>query len=41
MEYAINYTLEYIYDISLNSGKVRTKMKTAKIIPVFKKGKLI
>ena len=33
--YAIIDPLEYIF----NSGKVPTKMKTAKIIPVFKKGK--
>ena len=35
----MGYALEYIFNISLNSGKVPTKMKTAKIIPVFKKGK--
>ena len=39
MEYAIIDPLEYIFNISLNSGKVPTKMKTAKISPVFKKGK--
>ena len=38
MEYAIIDPLEYIFNICLNSGKVPTKMKTAKIIPVFKKG---
>jgi len=31
--------LEYIFHISLNSGKVPTKMKTDKMIPVFEKGK--
>jgi len=39
MEYAIIDPLEYIFNISLNSEKVPTKMKTATIIPVFKKGK--
>ena len=39
MEYAIIDPLEYIFNISQNFGKVPTKMKTAKIIPVFKKGK--
>jgi len=38
MEYAIIDPLEYIFNISLNSGKVPTEMKTAKISPVFKKG---
>ena len=37
----MGYALEYIFNISLNSGKVPTKMKTAKIIPVFKKGKTV
>jgi len=39
MEYAIIDPLEYIFNISLHAGKVPTKMKTAKIIPVFRKGK--
>jgi len=39
MEYAIIDPLEHIFNISLNSEKVPTKMKTAKIIPMFKKGK--
>jgi len=39
IKYAIVDPLEYIFNISIHSGKVPTKMKTAKIIPVFKKGK--
>jgi len=39
MGYGIIDPLEYIFNISLNSVNVPTKMKTAKIIPVFKKGK--
>ena len=39
MEYAIIDPLEYIFNLSLYTGKVPTKMKTAKVIPVFKKGK--
>ena len=39
MEYAIIDPPEYIFNLSVYAGKVPTKMKTAKVIPVFKKGK--
>jgi len=39
MEYAIIDPLEYIFNLSLYTEKVPTKMKTAKVIPLFKKGK--
>ena len=41
MEYATIDPPEYIFNLSLYAGKVPTKMKTAKVIPVFKKGKTI
>jgi len=38
MESAIIDPLSYIFNLSLSTGKVPTKMKLAKVIPVFKKG---
>jgi len=39
MDYAIIDPLEYIFNLSLYTEKAPIKMKTAKVIPVFKKGK--